>query len=72
MAGRLPRRILLALRSFVRHGTAERELDEELRFHFEQMAAHEAARRASQGASGNTSKTRPSPRRAAGSAVSIR
>ena len=39
MPGRLPRRILLALRSFVRHGTAERELDEELRFHFEQMAS---------------------------------
>ena len=48
MPGRLPRRILLALRSFVRHGTAERELDEELRFHFEQMAAHEASRGASQ------------------------
>ena len=47
MATRFPQRVLLALRSFVRHGAAERELDEELRFHFEQMAAHEAARGAS-------------------------
>ncbi|MEO8504398.1 MAG: ABC transporter permease [Acidobacteriota bacterium] len=47
MTTRFPQRILLALRSFVRHGTAERELDLELQFHLEQMAAHETTRGAS-------------------------
>lgn len=37
MAQRLHRRVLMALRSFLRRRTVERELDEELRFHLEQM-----------------------------------
>src|SRR5215218_9296442 len=44
MAARLHRRVSQALRSFVRRGKVERELDDELRFHFEQMSAYEAGR----------------------------
>ncbi|HUP92721.1 MAG TPA: FtsX-like permease family protein, partial [Solimonas sp.] len=36
-----------ALRSFLRRGTVERELDDELQFHYEQMAEYEGARGAS-------------------------
>ena len=43
MAPRFHRRVAQALRSFLRRRTVERELDEELRFHFEQMAGYEAA-----------------------------
>ena len=39
MAQRLYRRVVMALRSFLRRQTVERELDEELRFHLEQMEA---------------------------------
>ncbi len=39
MLPRLPRRLLMALRSFLRRRTADRELDEELQFHLEQMQA---------------------------------
>ena len=44
MAMRLPRRVRLALRALVRRSTVERELDDELRFHLEQMAQHAADR----------------------------
>ncbi len=44
MAPRLPRRVLMALRSFLRRRTVERELDDELRFHLEQMEAFARAR----------------------------
>jgi predicted permease len=44
MATRLHHRVWTALRSFIGHRAAERELDDELRFHFEQMQAYEAAR----------------------------
>ena len=37
MQPRLHRRVLMALRSFLRRRTAEQELDEELQFHLEQM-----------------------------------
>src|SRR3954466_11059749 len=37
MAQRLHRRVVMALRAFLRRRTVERELDEELRFHLEQM-----------------------------------
>lgn len=50
MAIRLHHRVRTALRSFVRRRTVERELDEELAFHYQQMAAHEAARDVSRGA----------------------
>ena len=46
MATRLHHRVWTALRSFIGHRAAERELDDELRFHFEQMHAYEAARAA--------------------------
>src|SRR5438874_2313390 len=39
MAQRLHRRVMMALRSFLRRRTVERELDEELRFHLEEMEA---------------------------------
>src|SRR3954469_16717843 len=41
---RVLQRVAQALRSFVRRRTVERELDDELQFHFEQMARDEAAR----------------------------
>jgi predicted permease len=44
MAIRLHHRVWSALRSFIGHRAAERELDDELRFHFEQMQAYEGAR----------------------------
>jgi predicted permease len=44
MTTRLHHRVWTALRSFIGHRAAERELDDELRFHFEQMQAYEAAR----------------------------
>ena len=44
MASRVARRILAALRSLVRRRTVERELDEELRFHLEQLESFEIAR----------------------------
>lgn len=44
MDARLPRRIRMALRSLLRRRTAERELDEELQFHLQQLAEHEVAR----------------------------
>jgi predicted permease len=44
MATRLHHRVWTALRSFIARRAAERELDDELRFHFEQMQAYEAAR----------------------------
>ena len=44
MPSRLPRRILAALRSFVRRRIVEQELDEELRFHLEQLESFEMAR----------------------------
>jgi len=47
MAPRLHHRIAQALRTVLRHGAVERELDDELRFHYEQMAEFEAARGAS-------------------------
>src|SRR5687768_12715977 len=37
MAGRLYDRVSMALRSFLRRRTADRELDDELQFHLEQM-----------------------------------
>jgi predicted permease len=44
MAVRLHHRVYAAVRSFVFRRAVERELDEELRFHLEQMEAREAAR----------------------------
>ncbi len=46
MATRLHHRVWTALRSFIGRRAAERELDDELRFHFEQMQAYEARARA--------------------------
>jgi predicted permease len=37
MPTRLHRRVFMSLRSFLRHRTADRELDEELQFHLDQM-----------------------------------
>ena len=54
MATRLHHRVWTALRSFIGRRAAERELDDELRFHFEQMQAYEATRAANQAASANT------------------
>ena len=45
MATRLLRRVLVALRSLVRRRAVDAELDAELQFHFQQLQAHEAARR---------------------------
>jgi predicted permease len=53
MATRLHHRVWTALRSFIAHRAAERELDDELRFHFEQMQAYEASRSANRGAPAN-------------------
>jgi predicted permease len=44
MPPRLHRRVSMALRSFLRHRTAEQELDDELRFHLEQLEAQAVAR----------------------------
>ena len=44
MAMRLHRRVAVALRALLRRSTVERELDDELRFHFDQMAQHAADR----------------------------
>src|SRR6476469_691650 len=43
MMARVLQRVAQAVRSFVRRRTAEQELDDELQFHFEQMARVEAA-----------------------------
>jgi predicted permease len=51
MATRLHHRVWTALRSFIARRAADRELDDELRFHFEQMQAYEAARAANHAAS---------------------
>ncbi|MPY89350.1 MAG: FtsX-like permease family protein [Luteitalea sp.] len=44
MATRLHHRVRMALRSFLRRPAAERELDEELQFHFQEMEARKATR----------------------------
>jgi predicted permease len=44
MPTRLHHRLVAALRSFVHRDAVERELDEELRFHLEELEAHEVAR----------------------------
>ncbi|MPY89351.1 MAG: FtsX-like permease family protein [Luteitalea sp.] len=44
MATRFHHRVRMALRSFLRRPAAERELDDELQFHFREMEAHEATR----------------------------
>src|SRR6185503_7994288 len=44
MPARLHHRVVAALRSFVHRDAVEHELDDELRFHLEQLEAHEAAR----------------------------
>ena len=43
MMARVLQRVAQAVRSFVRRRTVEQELDDELQFHFEQMARAEAA-----------------------------
>jgi predicted permease len=53
MTTRLHHRVWTALRSFIGHRKAERELDDELRFHFEQMQAYEAARAPNRAAPAN-------------------
>jgi predicted permease len=53
MATRLHHRVWTALRSFAGRRAAERELDDELRFHFEQMQAYEAARGVNRAAPAN-------------------
>ena len=57
MTTRLHHRVWTALRSFLARRAAERELDDELRFHFEQMQAYEAARAMQ---SGRSHERRPS------------
>ena len=53
MTTRLHHRVWTALRSFIGRRAADRELDDELRFHFEQMQAYEAARSANRAAPAN-------------------
>jgi predicted permease len=53
MATRLHHRVWTALRSFIGRRAADRELDDELRFHFEQMQAYEAARAVNHAAPAN-------------------
>jgi predicted permease len=43
MLWRLPRRVWMAVRSFLRRRTVDRELDEELRFHLDEMEASAAS-----------------------------
>jgi predicted permease len=59
MTTRLHHRVWTALRSFIGRRAAERELDDELRFHFEQMQEYEAARAANHGAAANTAANSP-------------
>jgi predicted permease len=59
MATRLHHRVWTALRSFFGHRAAERELDDELRFHFEQMQAYEAARAATHAATPTSTPNTP-------------
>src|SRR5215203_1401840 len=49
MAPRLHHRVTQGLRSFLRRRTVEQELDDELRFHYEQMTEYEAGRGAPRG-----------------------
>ena len=49
MPTRLHHRIFVALRSFLRGQTVERELDDELQFHLEQMEARELEHGTTQG-----------------------
>jgi hypothetical protein len=44
MVERVYHRVLMALRSFLRRGTVEQELDEELQFHFDQMQEFSVSR----------------------------
>src|SRR5688572_20871075 len=61
MATRLHHRVWTALRSFIGRRAAERELDDELRFHFEQMQAYEAARAERGGGPASPSPTNQGP-----------